>query len=262
MKDFKSKYGPWALVTGASDGIGRAVAKELAGLGINVVLVARNKTKLDELSREIETNKVQTKVISLDLSLPDANSKLFAQTAGMDIGLLCAIAGYGSSGNFLDSEISTELNMLDLNCRAVIEQAHHYGRLLKARGKGGMILMGSIFSFQGVPGSANYAATKSYTQSLAEGLHYELKPLGIDVLSAAPGPVRSGFADRADMKMSQTDQPAIVAQQILAALGHSVTVRPGPVSKLLGYSLGTLPRSLRIKMLEKVMTTMTITKPG
>src|SRR5205823_9088379 len=103
-------------------------------------------------------------------------------TSDLDVGLLVAAAGFGTSGAFIDSPLEEELGMFDVNCRAVTTLAHHFGnRFAKAR-RGGMVLMSSLLAFQGVPGFANYAATKAYVQSLAEGLRLELSPLGVDVV--------------------------------------------------------------------------------
>ena len=122
--------------------------------------------------------------------------------------------------------------------------------------RGGIILLSSIVAFQGVPGSANYAATKAYVQSLAEGLALELKPFGVDVLAVAPGPVNTGFAKRAGMHMGKALAAKDIAQVSLNALGKRTTTRPGWLSKLLGYSLAMLPRWGRTRVLKQVMRGM------
>lgn len=147
--------------------------------------------------------------------------------------------------------------MVDVNCRAVAALAHAFGRTLAERGRGGLVLMSSLVAFQGVPRAANYAATKAYVQSLAEGLHTELAPFGVDVIASAPGPVHSGFARRAGMVMGLAAQPAVVAEATLRALGRRTTVRPGLLSKLLELSLAVLPRWGRVRMMAKVMGGMT-----
>jgi hypothetical protein len=114
-----------------------------------------------------------------------------------------------------------------------------------------------VVAFQGVPRAAHYAATKAYVQTLAEGLRVELDPLGVDVIASAPGPVRSGFEARADMKMAQALAPGVVAAQTLDALGRRGTVRPGWLSKLLGWSLAATPRPLRVRIMKQVMGGMT-----
>lgn len=247
---WRAKYGPWAVITGASDGIGRAFAMAAAESGLNVVLVARRRSLLDSLAAEITRQyAVEAQVVAADLSSPTGVEQVVSATVRLDVGLLVACAGYGTTGRFTEADLANELDMLAVNCRAVVEMAHHYGQRFAKRGRGGVVMMGSLLGFQGVPMSAHYAATKAFIQSLAEGLHLELAPQGVDVLSSAPGPTRSGFADRANMQMGMADQPEAVAKATLDALGRTVTVRPAFVSKFLGYSLGMLPRALRSRIL-------------
>jgi short-subunit dehydrogenase len=119
------------------------------------------------------------------------------------------------------------------------------------------VLLSSLVAFQGVPRAANYAATKAYIQTLAEGLRAELRPHGVDVLASAPGPIASGFAQRADMRMSASLQPDVVATATLDALGRTTTVRPGWLSKALGWSLALLPRWAMVQVMARVMKGMT-----
>lgn len=258
LREVQARYGPWAVVTGASDGIGRAFAERLATAGINVVLAARRSDKLAEVAHSLEAaHGVRTEVVAVDLGTREGVSRLVAATSKLDVGLFVAAAGYGTSGSFLDGEIEEELAMIDLNCRAVAELAHHYGRRFAEARRGGIVLLSSLVAFQGVPRAANYAATKAYTQSLAEGLRVELAPLGVDVMAVAPGPVHSGFAARANMRMGAADTPAVVARETVAALGRTGLVRPGWTSKLLSWSLATLPRWARVRIMAIVMGGMT-----
>ena len=135
--------------------------------------------------------------------------------------------------------------------------SQEFAKRFAQRGRGGIVFLSSIVAFQGVPRSANYAATKAYIQSLAEGLHVELKPLGVDVIAAAPGPVRSGFAQRADLQMGSAQDAADVPAVTMSALGRRTTVRPGVLSKLLGFALSTLPRWGRVRMMSLIMGGMT-----
>jgi len=258
QSEFLRKYGPWAVVTGASDGIGREMAMYLAELGMNLVLVARRKLLLDQLAHELtSTYQIKTQVISADLSNHDAVQRTLDATTDLNVGLLIASAGFGTSGKFLHGRQETELNMLDVNCRAVLTMTQHYGRRFAEQGHGGMILLSSIVAFQGVPLSVNYAATKAYIQSLGEGLHAELAPLGVDVLVSAPGPIDSGFAQRANMQMGMSLQPDTVARETLSALGRKQFVRPGFLSKFLIGSLSYLPRRMRIQVMGQIMKGMT-----
>lgn len=259
----RQRYGPWAVVTGGSDGIGLALAQQLAAAGLNLVLVARGSSRLERVAQQLgDTHRVSCVALALDLSDADGCAQLLAQTSQMDVGLLIAAAGFGSSGPLLDGDPAREANMVDLNCRAVLQQAMLFGRRLSARGRGGMILMSSLLAFQGVPRSANYAATKAYVQSLAEALHHELAPLGVDVLAAAPGPVHSGFAARASMTMGLALQPEPVARAMLRSLGRRAVVRPGWLSWALEASLAPLPRLWRVKILARVMAGMSAREAG
>lgn len=251
-------YGPWAVVTGASNGIGREMAYRLAAAGLNLVLVARRRPVLEEIAAELGARHgTATRVLELDLADVGAAGAVEAGSSDLDVGLLIAAAGFGTSGPFLDARLDRELEMLRVNCGAVLSLSAGFGRRFVERGRGGIVLMSSLVAFQGVPFSANYAATKAYVQSLAEALHLELAPLGVDVLASAPGPVRSGFAARAGMEMGAALSPATVAQGTLDALGRKTTVTPGVLSKALSYSLVPLPRSARARMMGRVMRGMT-----
>lgn len=255
---FARHYGPWAVVTGASEGIGRAFAQRLAELGVNVVLVARRADLLDALAASLRAaHGIECRVVSADLADRDANRSLIDATAELDVGLLVSAAGFGSGGPFLAADVGSETAMVDVNCTAVLVQSWHYGRRFAQRGRGGVVLMSSLVGFQGAPWAANYAATKAYVQSLAEGLRAEWASRGVDVIASAPGPVASGFARRADMRMARAQSPEIVARRTLEALGRRGTIRPGWLSKLLGWSLGTAPRAWRVAIIGRIMSGMT-----
>jgi uncharacterized protein len=251
-------YGPGALVTGASDGIGKAIAIRLAEAGFELTIVARRKTLLDQLAGDLEKRSgMAPQIVCADLSVPEEVARVDQETLDRDIGLLVAAAGFGTSGSFIDADLADELNMIDVNCRALAQTTHAFARRFARRKRGGIVLMSSLVAFQGVPRAANYAATKAYVQSLAEGLHTELKPLGVDVMAAAPGPVLSGFGQRAGMTMSSGQTPDEVAVGTLKMLGRRTTVRPGFLAKALEASLMPLPRSGRVAMMARVMSGMT-----
>jgi len=186
---FRERYGPWAVVTGASDGIGRDFAERLAEAGVQLVLVARRREVLEAFAGELARRYgVSTRVLPLDLSRPGAVEALASGTSDIDVGLLVACAGFGTSGPFLESDLSRELEMVQVNCAVVAALCHHFGRRFAERRRGGLVLMSSLLAFQGVPRAANYAATKAYVQSLAQGLHLELGPHGVDGVGGAAGP--------------------------------------------------------------------------
>jgi short-subunit dehydrogenase len=191
-----TRYGPWAVVTGASDGIGRAFAVELAKAGVNILLAARRGGVLTEIARDLEARfSIETIVVAADLALPTGVDEVVDRTRDLDVGLLVASAGFGTSGPFVGAALSDELEMIDVNCRAVAALSHHFAGRFVHQGRGGIVLMSSLVAFQGVPRAANYAATKAYVQALAEGLRLELAPQGVDVVASAPGPVLSGFGN-------------------------------------------------------------------
>jgi len=255
---FLRKYGPWALITGASEGIGQAFAQQLAALGLNLVLVARRVDRLHELAQGLKTGyRIETVVAAADLGTPEGLAAVDRTTTGVEVGLLVACAGFGTSGLLLGTELAREREMLDVNCYALLHGCVVFGRRFRQRGGGGLILMSSLVGWQGTPRSAHYAATKAYVQSLAEALAIEWKPAHIDVLACAPGPVHSGFAARAGMRMSAAVLPATVARASLRALGRQGTVVPGSLSKWLTWSLLPLPRSVRTRILAQVMGAMT-----
>ncbi|MBX9870704.1 MAG: SDR family NAD(P)-dependent oxidoreductase [Burkholderiaceae bacterium] len=251
------KYGPWAVVTGASDGIGRAFARALAAAGVNLVLVARRAHELETLARELGAQyPIDCRVLAVDLADRDAMVQLQDCTWELDVGLLVACAGFGSAGPLLDQDPGTETAMVDVNCRAVLQQCWHFSRRFAARGRGGVVLMSSLVAFHGTPWSANYAATKAYVQSLAEALAHEWKSQHVDVIACAPGPVATGFTRRARMQMARADRPQVVAERTLALLGRRHMVRPGTLSRLLGWSLATAPRGLRVAIMGRIMRGM------
>jgi short-subunit dehydrogenase len=253
------RYGRWAVVTGASEGIGAAFARELARAGLDLVLVARREERLRALAEQLDGEYgACSVVVSADLSSARGVEEALRQIEAIeDVGVLVASAGFGTSGPFLEASLEQELAMIDVNCRAVAAMTHRLGRRFVAQGRGGIVLLSSLLAFQGVPRAANYAATKAYVQSLAEGLRLELGPRGVDVIACAPGPIKSGFAARANMQMNMTQPPDAVALTTLRALGRWGTVRPGWLSKLLEASLATLPRWGRTRVLKQVMGGMT-----
>ncbi|MEM9283102.1 MAG: SDR family NAD(P)-dependent oxidoreductase [Verrucomicrobiota bacterium] len=257
VKIDKLKYGPWAVVTGASSGIGRECARLLGEQGFYLFLVSRNERELDALAKELtEEHSIKVEVLPLDLMHHEANEELLNRTSDFEVGLLVAASGFGTSGPFIQSKLEREKEMLLVNCAAVLEQCYHFGKRFRERGSGGLILFGSIVGFQGTPFASNYAATKAYIQSLAEGLRSEWKSNGVDVLSCAPGPTKTGFAAVADMEMNGAMSPRIVAGETLSALGRGTTVLPGFKTKFLTYSLAMLPRWLRVLVMKAVMSGM------
>lgn len=254
----QTKYGPWALITGSSSGIGKELAIQCASAGLNLILVARGETVLNELADQLEkAYSIQVAVHRADVSDREQTNRLLQFSVAYDIGLFIAAAGFGTSGEFRNGNVEEELDMLKVNCASVLEMTHHFAQRFAEKKRGGIILFSSLVAFQGVPFAAHYAATKAYIQSLAEAIAIELKPFGVDVLSAAPGPVRSGFGDRANMQMEMAIDVSEVGVPILNALGRKTTVLPGMLTKVLIYSLKTVPRWAKVLIMKQVMGGMT-----
>lgn len=186
--DFVFRYGPSALVTGASSGIGRSFARLLAEAGLDLILVARRLDRLEELAAELRSRHgVEVTVHEVDLSDPAAVDRLLDQEANTDIGLLVSNAGFGVKGPFENGDAATLAAMVAVNCQAPTRLAHALVPRLRRRGRGGVVFTSSVEGLLGCPYSAAYSATKAYVNALGEGLWGELTPAGIDVLTLCPG---------------------------------------------------------------------------
>lgn len=255
--NYLEHYGQWALVTGASNGIGKEIAIYLAELGFDLALVARSEDKLQSLASDLSAKHgIKTLLLPYDLGQKHSIAEIMQKTQDLDVGLLVAAAGFGSSGPLLNSNLSSEIEMVRVNCQVPLEMSYLFADRFVKQKRGGIILFSSVMGFQGAPNAANYAATKGYIQGLGEGLHVELKPHGVDVLISAPGPVSTGFAEVADMQMSLAAKPRDVARATVNALGKTMNVRPGLLAKFLGWSLAPAPRRMRVSIMKIIMDGM------
>jgi short-subunit dehydrogenase len=188
--------GKWALITGASAGIGVAFAKELALGRTNLVLTARRKNRLEDLARSLAENyRISTEVIAADLADSNAPEKIFAftQEKGIEIDLLINNAGFGHYGEFHTVEKQRLLDMVQVNCHAVVHLTRLYLPAMVARRRGDVLILASTASFQAVPYISTYAATKAFDLLFAEGLAEEMKPYGVRVCALCPGSTESEF---------------------------------------------------------------------
>src|SRR5713101_8312233 len=184
----KKRFGPWALVTGASSGIGKEFARQIAASGINVVLVARRDALLAELGRAISQEfNVQYRALAIDLSQEGFIAGLADATDDIDIGLVVSNAGTANPGEFLKLDRQLHRTTLRISTMAHLDITHHFGAKLAKRHRGGIILAGAMGAEDGVPYMANDGAAKAYVHSLGEALHYEFKPLGVYVTVLAAG---------------------------------------------------------------------------
>ncbi|MFA7585324.1 MAG: SDR family NAD(P)-dependent oxidoreductase [Novosphingobium sp.] len=187
--DFVERYGPWALVTGASEGTGAAFARLLAAKGMNLILVARREGPLDALASEIrEQHKVQCITATVDLCHRDAAAELAEIAGDREVGLLITNAGADTNGAmFLDTDIAHWNDLVTLNVTTTMGLAHHFGRQMRARQRGGMILVSSGACYGGLSGISVYSAAKGFVLNLAEALWAEMRHDGVDVLTLVLG---------------------------------------------------------------------------
>lgn len=229
ISDFQEKYGPWALVTGASSGIGEQFTRYIAHRGVNVVLVARRLARLTRLANELrETTGVQTRVVNIDLSTTDFLERIEAATNDLEIGLLINNAGFTITQDFLDSFLENQVKLLNVNAKAPMMLTHSFGRKMRDRKRGGIVFVSSIAAFSAVPRWANYAASKAYLMQFGEALAVELNPHNVDVLVVAPGTTNTDFIESAEIEREVNIlQPEDVAKQTLEKLGSTATYIPG-----------------------------------
>ena len=202
--DFRTRYGPVGLVTGASSGIGKAFAEALSAKGLDLVLVARRIDRLNELAARLAAahgNKAHA--IQIDLALPDSAQRMLDATAEMDVGLVVSNAGFSMKGDHGGNPAALMTEMLMVNCHVALQLTCGFIPRLRQRGRGGIILTSSVEGLIGCPYSAAYGATKALVKSLGEGLWGELQPNGIDVLTLCPGATESEAAARSGMDITK-----------------------------------------------------------
>src|SRR5690606_2798814 len=182
---YRAKYGPWAVITGASDGTGAAYARQLAVLGLNLVLIARRPGPLAELASELQqAHGIETRTASVDLYADGAGERVLAAAADLEVGLFISNAGSDTNGSpFLDAPLDAWRQLIHRNVLTVVESVYGFAGPMRKRGHGGIILMSSGTALNGQPGTAVYSGTKAFDLNLAESLWAELGPCGIDVLA-------------------------------------------------------------------------------
>ncbi len=194
-------YGPWAVIAGGSEGVGSAFADSLAQAGINLVLIARKSGPLEETANKVRAHGVQVRTLSLDLLLPDAVAQIQQVTDDLEIGLLIFNAGANSYGHeFVTSELDKVQGVIDLNITRQLELAHHFGAKMKERGRGGIMLLGSLAGYMGSEQQSIYGAAKAFSRVFAEGLWLELKPFGVHVVELVLGVTRTPAMERAGLR--------------------------------------------------------------
>jgi short-subunit dehydrogenase len=253
MNDFAARFGPWAVVTGASSGIGEAFARQLAAKGIHLVLIARRDDRLRKLADELLVqHSVNTRIVPVDLAGDEFLPDITEATHELDIGLLVNNAGVLRAGRFLDHDLHDELNQSNLNTRAVLVLAHYFGRRLRERRRGGVVFVASTLAFAGVPGMSGYAASKAHTLTFAEGFAREIAGDRVAVLALWPGPTRTEIWPTG-ATLTLPMRPEAVVEVALRKLGRSTTVVAGLLNRLITFSTRFAPRWINSLIFEKVV---------
>ena len=237
------KYGPWAVVTGASAGLGEHFARQLAQRGQNLVLVARREDRLQALAQELKGKfSVEAVALPLDLGAAGAVEMLCGRTADQDVGLFVDNAGFGTMGRLLTQDPERLARMVHLNCTVTLLAAVAFAKRMQARGGGGIIITASLAGFQATPFMAAYGATKGFDLLFSEGLAHELRGTGVDVLALCPGSTSTEFGQVAGSKGGTKGgmKPGPVVAEALRALGRKDVVVTGLANKLVGHVIGPL----------------------
>ena len=259
---FAERYGPTALVLGASEGIGAAWATQLAQRGLDLVLVARGVDKLDAVAQQIRADHgVQVRTVSLDLGRADLAECLATEFAGEDIGLVVYNACYSVIANFLDLSLADKLTTVDVNVRGPLVTAHVFGPRLAERGRGGLVLMSSMSGFQGSAMVGTYAATKAFDTVLGEALWEELERHGVDVLVCVAGATLTPNFKRQTPESRRSAamplEPDQVVREAMARLGSGVpTWIPGTVNRVAYHALKNLPRGRQVRFISNTTRKM------
>jgi uncharacterized protein len=219
----KERYGPWALIVGGSEGIGEHLARKLAAAGINLVLIARKPGPLAEISQALRSQSgVDVRTLQFDIASADLLERVREVTSGLEVGLLVHNVGGGASfGPFVEATLQAAMSPVLSNCVALAKLVHEFGKPMATRGRGGILIIGSIAGNAGSYFVAGYAAAKAFNQIFAEGLWAELQPHGVHVLvcpigaADTPSRRRSGTVDADEMRVAK---PEDVAQRALDQL--------------------------------------------
>jgi len=261
--EFLKRYGPWAVVAGASEGLGAQFAEQLARRGLNLVLVARRAELLQALAERLRRDfSIEVVELPLDLASPYAPAQIVRATAALDVGLLVYNAAFSSVGAFLDCPVEEHLKEIDTNVKTPLLLVHAFGLRFVNRRSGGVLLMSSLSAFQGSAIIANYAATKAYSLMLGEGLWEEWRELGVDVLVCLGSAIKTpGYLAsrprRAFSFAAPASEPRDVAAAALNALGQNPTVTPGVLNRLSSFFMHRLlPRQAAIRFMGRVLRRM------
>ena len=244
------RYGPWALVAGASEGLGAAFARALAGRGFKLLLLARRGEALEEVAGPLRAL-TEVRTAAVDLGAADLAATLGALTSGIEVGLCVYNAAFSQIGPFLEQALADQLRTVDVNCRGPMIAARVLGEAMVRRGRGAIVLMSSLTAFWGSPYVAAYGASKAFNLSLGEALWYELGPQGVDVLVCCAGATSTpGFLRSSGPGGPKSMTPEAVAEEALAAIGGPPSMVPGAFNRLAARVLARLlPRPAAVRIM-------------
>jgi len=252
--DFNARYGRWAIVAGASEGLGAAYAAELAVHGLNLVLIARRDELLHSLAFELSRKYgVETRTFTLDLSAADAAEQIAQTTGALAIGLLVYNAAFSAIGPFLERSLDDHFREIHTNIHTPFKLIYLLGQRMLAQGYGGVVLMSSLSAFQGSAYISTYAATKAFNIVLAEGLWEEWREQGVDVLVCVSGAVKTPNYAASEPEQTgglgdMTMAPDQVVREALDALGKQPYVIPGRMNRVASFVMRhLLPRKSAVK---------------
>lgn len=261
--NFAQRYGPWAIVAGASEGIGAAYAHELARRGLHLVLIARREELLQSLAAQLaQQYNIRTLPLVLDLSVHDAAEQIIEHTMDLDIGLVVYNAAFSAVGPILERSMDEHMRELHTNIHSPFKLAYLLGQHLLGRGHGGVLLMSSLSAFQGSAYISTYAATKAFNIVLAESLWEEWRARGVDVLVCVSGAVKTpNYVSSQPTKTGglgdMTMAPDDVVREALDALGRQPYVIPGRMNRLASFVMRhLLPRKAAIKFMGRTLRNM------
>jgi short-subunit dehydrogenase len=256
--DFRSKYGPWALVAGAAVGLGAEYARQIAARGVSVVLIDRDGAPLERTAEEIRrAHRVDVRTLTLDLARDDVAAAVTSGVHGLEVGLLVYNAAVGTVAPYLEMTPAHVDMMLDVNCRGPLRLVHALVPPMVARGRGGVVLMSSMSGNFGSAQLTVYAATKAFTLVFGDALWAELAPHGVDVLVVQPGSTRtpgwlSSQPSEPGAEIMPAMDPADVVREALGTLGTEPRVIPGDANRQGAELLGQLPRRQAIEMMSAI----------
>lgn len=253
-RSLASRYGAWAVVAGASEGLGVAFATALAAGGSSLLLLARRADRLEAVADRLRADHgVEVRTAPCDLGRADLPDVLAAHTRGLEVGVAVYNAAYAPVGAFVERPVDELLRVVDVNVRGPLVFARALAPAMIERRRGAIVLMSSLAGFQGSPRLATYAATKAFNTVLAEGLWSELRPGGVDVIASCAGAIRTpGFARTAQADAPGTLDAEVVAAETLSALGRGPTVVPGATNRVARFVLGrVLPRRAAISIMAR-----------